>query len=136
MKPALIKTELASYVPGEWDGQDNSELTPIGDLVVIIPDESAKMAGKKGLIHLPDDQVERQSFAAESGVILDMGPGAFRWNSDRTRPFEGRKPAIGDRVAFNRYSGSIRVSPDGQAYRLMPDSCITAIIGPKEKANG
>ena len=50
------------------------------------------------------------------------------WNSDRTRPFAGKKPEPGNRVVFNRYAGRVLRGTDGKMYRLMTDNCIGAIM--------
>ena len=124
MRPKLISTELADYVPAAWGGKDTSGIIPLGDNVLILPDISAETAGKAGVIYLPEDQQDRQSLGAETGIVVAIGPQAWAWNADRTREYVGRKPIVGDRVIFNRYAGRVHVGHDKQTYRLMTDNCI------------
>lgn len=128
MQPKLIKTEQAQYVQSEWDGTDTSGLIPIGDHVLILPDAASTKAGTKGLIELPDDQVERMSLASESGIIVAIGDDAYFWNADRTRPFGGTRPKPGDHVMFERYAGRVMRGRDGKHYRLMSDNAVGAIM--------
>jgi co-chaperonin GroES (HSP10) len=65
--------------------------------------------------------------AAESGVLVDVGEDAFRWNSDRTRAWEGFKPQPGDRVFFGRYQYNQVPGDDGVMYWAIKDSSICAI---------
>lgn len=117
MQPKTFKTSLAEYIKAEWTGKNESGWNPLGDKVLIQPDKVASTT--KGGIALPDDIADRMTMAAEAGVIVAMGAGAFKWNSDRITPFEGNKPKPGDRVSMNRYSGQLLMGHDGVSYRVM-----------------
>lgn len=123
MKPKLLMTPLGQYEPAKWDGENLSACRPIGDRVLILPDGAAEQTG--GNVFLPQDMQERMSMAAETGVLIAVGDGAWYWNSDRTRRFEGSKPKPGDRVGFERYAGSVRHGKDGKIYRIMDDKCVS-----------
>lgn len=125
MEPKLVKTRLAEYVPAEFSGKNESGIHPVGDRVLVLPDQASKTSS--GLIHFTDEQISRNAEAAETGVIVEIGQEAFIWNSDRTRKWESKdKPKVGTRVAFDRYAGGFYHGKDGQMYRLMDDKCIGA----------
>lgn len=128
MIPKVVKTEHAAYKVREWAGTDTSRLTPIGDTVIVLPDEAADKVGAKGLIVAPTDVVERMSEAAETGIIVAIAEGAFVWSADRMRPFEGTKPKPGDRIHFARYTGQKVIGADGLTYRVMVDKSVLAIF--------
>lgn len=125
MEPKLVKTRLAEYVPAEFSGKNESGIHPVGDRVLVLPDQASKTSS--GLIHFTDEQISRNAEAAETGVIVEIGQEAFIWNSDRTRKWESKdKPKVGTRVAFDRYAGGFYHGKDSQMYRLMDDKCIGA----------
>jgi len=122
-KPIL--TPLAQYVPAEWSGTNVSGILPIGDRVLILPDKAPDVSA--GGIAFTQTQQDRDGLAAETGVLVAIGEAAWAWNSDRTRPYMGTKPEVGQRVWFERYAGSVQYGKDGVAYRLMDDKCVGAI---------
>lgn len=130
MTPKLFKTTLAAFVPAQWDGTDHSGLHPLGDRVLVLPDASSERSA--GGVELPVDVVARHTLAAEAGVVVAIGDGAFKWNSDKCTAFEGKKPKLGDRVAIERYSGQLFHGLDGVVYRLMESACIGAMIEARE----
>lgn len=125
MEAKLLKTTQAEYVEGSFDGVNRSGYRPVGERILVLPDEAASQTS--GKIHIPDELKERQSYAAETGIIIELGDTAFLWNSDRSRKFEGVRPKAGDRVFFDRYSGGILKGKDGRIYRFMDDKAIGAI---------
>ena len=126
MKEKLLsKTRIGQYVESAWDGENRSVHEPIGDSVLVLPDKAATKTA--GGIELPDSMRETHSLAAESGVIVALGEGAWTWNRDRTRRFEGKKPVVGQRVSFERYAGTEIIGDDGEMYRSMSDGCIHTI---------
>lgn len=125
MQPKLFRTSLAEYVQAEWRGTNESGWCPLGNRVVVKPDEVATRT--KGGIELPQDLQDRMSMAAEAGVVIAVGDGAFKWNSDGITPFQGRAPKPGDRVSIGRYSGQLVMGHDGQAYRIMDSTELGAI---------
>lgn len=125
----LIMTQLAPYVPAEWNGKNESGIRAIGDRVLVLPDKAAaQSAGTHGApILFTDQKQDIDGLAAETGVIISIGDGAWTWNSDRTRPYKGTKPVVGQRVWFDRYAGSPQHGKDGVVYKIMDDKCIGAI---------
>lgn len=134
MQPRLVKTEQAQYEKAEWTGSNLSGRTPIGDMVIVLPDPAAETVGELGVLHSPEEFKQRMTQASETGVVVAVGEGAFVWSADRARPFEGRKPQPGDRVDFARYAGRIVIGQDGKSYRLMTDSCISSIMDAEQPA--
>lgn len=124
MEQKLFRTELGNYVPVQWSGKNESGWTPVGDRVIILPDQAAEIV--RG-VHLPQDVVGRHALAAEAGCIVAIGDGAFAWNSDRVTPFVGRKPTAGDRVNIHRYSGQTLMGKDGVLYRVLDSQEVGAI---------
>jgi co-chaperonin GroES (HSP10) len=126
MKPRLLKSsQLGEFVPAEYSGRNESGYVPIGDRVLVLPDTAA--AQTSGGIHLTPDAVERTTLAAESGVIVALGDGAFHWAFDGAHLWNGPKPQAGDRVYVERYSGQVMLGEDGKFYRLMDAKCIGAV---------
>lgn len=125
MEAKLLKTTQAEYEVARYTGKNESGYRPIGDRVLVLPDEAAVKTS--GNVIIPDDVRERQSYAAETGIIIETGDGAFTWNGDRTRPFAGTKPKPGDRVFFDRYSGGVVNGRDGRIYRTMDDKAIACV---------
>ena len=123
MQPKLIMTPLGQYDPVKWDGKNVSGYCPFGDRVLILPDGAADQT--TGNVFIPEPMQERMSMAAETGVIVALGDAAFTRNFDRTGPWAGMRPAVGQRVGFERYSGSIRHGKDGRLYRVMDDKCVS-----------
>ena len=122
MKRRLLRTELSTYEEADWDGVNRSGWRPTSDLVLVLPDQASDKIGKLGLLVQPEDQRDRASLASESGVIIAIGDGAFVWNRDRTRAYEGAKPKPGDRVLYRRYAGQMMKGADGRSYRYMSDN--------------
>ena len=128
MQPRLFQTAMALYVIEEWNGENNSGMTPINNLVLVRPDECAQFSA--GGVRLPDETRENHSLASETGFIVDVGSQAFKITLDGRRwpDDDPKKPKIGDRVWFKRYSGSEHSGYDNRLYRLINDSNVGAIF--------
>ncbi len=127
MKQRLLrKTSLgAQYVESDYNGKNECGWHPLDDMVLILPDKTVNKSA--GGVLLPDETQESHKAAAETGVIVECGEGAFKYTADRVREFTGRKPRPGDHVYFQRYAGQIIIGLDGKEYRVMTDKCIGAI---------
>ena len=126
MQQKLLKSsQLGEFAPAEYNGKNESGYEPIGDRVLVLPDTAAEKTA--GGVELTADFVDRMTQAAETGVIIAYGADAFRWNFDRTRPWEAYKPLPGDRCYIQRYSGQVLLGEDGRLYRLMDYACIAAV---------
>lgn len=122
MEPKLLKQGDVDFIPQMYLGANFSGWSAVGDRVLVCSDAASSKS--KGGVELTQDYTFRHTQAAITGVIIECGDEAFKWNGDRTRPFEGLKPKPGDRVIFERYAGSPIVGDDGKLYRLMDDKCI------------
>lgn len=114
-----VLTPVGNYDIVVWDGINTSGWEPVGDTVLLLPDQPSTMSA--GGVYYTDQEIERRAAAAETGVIVEIGDGAWAWNFDRTRKFEGTKPKIGQRVWFERYAGTMPYGQDGLIYRGMTD---------------
>lgn len=126
MEAKRIQTGSFEYVEAEFDGVNRSGFTPLADSVIVLCDVAPDTT--KGQLFITPDIQLKQQMMAETGVVVAIGEGAFLWLSDRTRPWEGRKPEVGTRVVFERYAGREQTGLDGKQYRLMSDRCIGAIV--------
>lgn len=129
MGPRLlkIKTPLGEFDIAPYSGRNESGYQPTGDRVLILPDQCAEQTS--GGLYLDPTTMERITAASETGILAAMGDMAFD-KTARGRQWTGRKPAIGDRVYFERYAGVILVGDDGKTYRVMDDDAVAAIRRP------
>jgi len=118
------------YLPAIWDGKDTSGCVPIGDKILIKPDMAVSQTDTG--IHMPEEFTERMHLSTQTGIIIAVGDDAFTWSADRSRPFGGYKPKVGDRVYFERYAGAVVNGDDGCDYRLIEDRQIGAVIEVKK----
>lgn len=125
MQKKILKFDQVEYEPEEWAGKDESGINPIGDRVLILPDKVKSKTS--GGVYITDDLTMRHNLGATTGTVIALGDDAYTWNSDRTRPWSGSKPQIGQRVYFERYAGVIYPGDDGKAYRVVDDKCIGAV---------
>jgi co-chaperonin GroES (HSP10) len=93
--------------------------------VLIQPDKVSRETA--GGIVMIDDIADRHDAAAITGVVIECGDEAFKWNADRTRPFGGRKPEPGSRIIFERYAGKTVTGKDGETYRIIEDKSVGGI---------
>lgn len=128
MQPKILSIKRAEYIDAPYFGKNESGCLPLGDRVLIRPDIAAgsiKM-GKEDFI-IPEEIRDRAQLSGSTGVVIDLGEDAFRWNFDRSRPWQGYRPVAGDRIYFDRYAGKEILGDDGQTYRLMDDKCIGGV---------
>lgn len=125
MKTRLYETPLGKFEEAVYPGDNTCGYKPIGEFVLVLHDKSPEKTA--GGIILADTTKENNSDASEAGVIIELGDDAFKWNYDRSRPFNGQQPEPGDRVYFERYAGTIIYGKDGVKYRLMQDRCVAAV---------
>jgi len=124
MQPKILSIKKAEYLPALYHGKNESGCTPLGDRVLVMPDRAASTVGG---LHIPDDIRDRAQLSGSTGVIVELGDDAFKWNFDRSRPWEGYRPQAGDRIYFDRYAGKEILGDDGMTYRLMDDKCIGGV---------
>jgi len=129
----IRKTSLgAQYVQSSYDGKNTSQVAALDDNVLILIDDSVEKTA--GGILLTNTSQEHHKAAAETGVVVEVGQGAFKYTADRSREWTGLRPRPGDRVYFQRYAGQIIIGTDGKEYRMMTDKCIAGLdLGDAEK---
>jgi len=125
MQPKVLPLQKLGYLPATYSGKNEAGCTPLGDRVLILPD--AAMSSTVGGIKLTEDFQQRAQLSATSGVVIELGDDAFKWNFDRSRPWAGYRPKPGDRVHFDKYSGKEIVGTDGNTYRLLDDKSIGGV---------
>ena len=126
MEAKRIQAASFEYVEAVWDGENKSGFTPLADSIVVLCDVAPDKTS--GNLFITADVQLRQQMMAETGVVVAIGSGAFLWLSDRTRPWEGLRPEVGNRIVFERYAGREQTGLDGQQYRLMSDRCVAALM--------
>lgn len=134
LAPKVLRQYHVEYLPAPYMGQNRSGWQPLGDYVLVRPDLVAKKSS--GGIELPEDIAERMTLAAITGVVIECGSEAFKWNADRTRPFDGDPPRPGDRIIFEKYAGKPILGDDGAHYRIIDDKAIGGIKRGNGHANG
>ena len=95
---------------------------PTGWRLLVLP---FKMKDKtKGGILITDDVIERSQVASTCGLVLDIGPDAYK---DKERYPDGPWCKKGSWVIFARYAGSL-IKIDGGAVRLLNDDEVLATV--------
>jgi len=95
---------------------------PTGWRLLVLP---FKMKEKtKGGILITDDVVERSQVASTCGLVLEVGPDAYK---DKERYPKGPWCKKGTWVVFARYAGS-RIKIDGGEVRLLNDDEVLATV--------
>lgn len=116
--------ELAAEVGSELEDRVPR---PTGYHILIATAKMEKVT--KGGVHVPDDLLARENFAAIVGCVLAVGPDAYRGVDAKGEPKFPGGPwcKTGDWVMFRSYSGT-RFKVDDQELRLVNDDTIEAVI--------
>lgn len=114
-----FKTQIAEYMKATWAGINESGWEPIGDKILVYPDQAPDKTA--GGVEIPIDITMRHTMAAEAGIVIALGP-------DATIPI---KP--GDRVFIERFAGQLVPGHDTKIYRIMDQSSIGAIYKPIDR---
>jgi chaperonin GroES len=108
---------------------DPAYFEPIRDFL-LIEQEKVEEATAGGII-LPDQQKEREEYAAQSGRIISLGPLAFN-EEDPVSGMDERysgAPEVGDVVLIKKYAGgSYYDGVDGGLYRVLQDIDVLGVI--------
>ena len=120
----VLASSHGQFVLRNWDGTNRSGMEPVCDKVLVLVDPAVQKT--RGGIIMTDANVETQTLASTTGILVSVGPQAFVWDSDRTTKWEGEKPEPGVRVYFQRYAGQEYAGDDGELYRVMQDRSIGA----------
>jgi len=125
MRDRILSTAHGRFVMQEFDGRNNSGIVPIGDKVLLLVDPAQTKTS--GGVLITDVQAETQTMGSTTGLIYAAGDQAFMYDAERVVGWIGRKPAVGDRVFFQKYAGEIYTGTDGRVYRLVQDRSIAGI---------
>jgi co-chaperonin GroES (HSP10) len=90
---------------------NKSGIHPIGDRVLIAPEEVEEVSSGGIVIHTMN-QMEKEQMAQTFGVVAEIGPDC--WPGVAPKPV-----SIGERVVFGKYSGMVFKGLDGIEYRLL-----------------
>ena len=94
-------------------------------LLIALPEQEEKTEGG---VYVPDDFTQREQTASITGMVLRMGPDAFKDTSkDASRFPSGPYCKEGDWIIMQAYTGT-RVLIHGKEFRLINDDCVKAII--------
>lgn len=124
-------TQYGSYMVTPWSGTNTAGFHPVCDRVLVLPDQALDVTA--GGVIIPESSQETQGHAAMTGILVEAGPQAFAYDSDRLVHWEGPRPMPGTRVWFVKYAGQEYRGRDGLLYRIMQDKSIAA-IGDEEPA--
>lgn len=94
-------------------------LKPLGDRVVVKPQEEAEARTASGLV-IPDTAKEKP----QQGTILAVGPGALDDDGDRI-PMDVE---VGDIVLYSKYGGT-EVKVGGEEYLIVSARDLLAVVG-------
>ncbi len=94
-------------------------LKPLGDRVVVKPQEEAEARTASGLV-IPDTAKEKP----QQGTILAVGPGALDDAGDRI-PMDVE---VGDIVLYSKYGGT-EVKVGGEEYLIVSARDLLAVVG-------
>jgi chaperonin GroES len=120
-----VVRRLNEQIPAEMDEAGEHGIGCIEYKVLVRPIKADEKS--KGGILLPDQTIEKDQNAAMEGTICGLSPFAFTYEE---WPLGARKPRVGDRVVFARYSGINQRGADGVDYRIMNDKDIVAVRRP------
>lgn len=133
MEPRLLKGLQADYIPSHYPGSNVSGLVTYGYNCLVRVDECSPKS--PGGVELPPELVDRMTEAAETGVIYFIGDNAFRVYADGAL-WAGIRPAVGDRIYFEKFAGNLARGRDGHIYRIMDYRNIAAGLSPEALAEG
>ncbi len=93
-------------------------LTPLGDRIVVKPQDEQEVRTSGGLV-IPDTAKEKPQL----GEVLAVGPGEFK-DGERV-PVDVK---VGDTVFYSKYGGT-EVKHDGQDLLILSSRDVLAILG-------
>ncbi len=94
------------------------KLRPLADRLVVEPLEQEERTA--GGLYIPETAKEKP----QQGVVLAVGPGAYKENSSERIPIDVKK---GDKVLFAKYAGS-DIKLNGSELKILRESDILAVI--------
>jgi chaperonin GroES len=95
------------------------KLQPLGDRVVVKPDDEQDVRTPSGLV-IPDTAKEKP----QMGEVVAVGPGALDDDGDRL-PMD---VSVGDKVLYSKFAGT-EVKFEGSEYLVLSSRDLLAIVG-------
>ena len=122
--------------------ENKSGIVPCGNHILIKPDAIEEFTD--GGIFIPEQVLQRHEASACYGYVIAVGPDAFTHLTVRkyrvhdngrgelyeedVRGYAGSFAAPGDRIAFAIYAGLESTGEDGEKYKVINDTDITAKV--------
>lgn len=117
MKKQMKKSSVPT--PNKVSPSGSLNIRPLGDRVLVRPEDSADEKSPSGII-IPDTARKEKP---ERGIVVAVGPGK-RGDDNEIIPVSVK---IGDMVVFDKY-GFTEVKIDNKDYYIVTESNILAII--------
>ena len=120
---------------------NESGIYPCGNHILVKPDVIPETTD--GGIYIPPSEREKHKHMVAYGQIVAIGPdfcihsvetterlidNQLRLVERRVVQYSKRFAEVGDRIAFAIHSGRYYVGSDGEEYRMMNDTDITALV--------
>jgi chaperonin GroES len=96
------------------------KLTPLGDRVIVKPNEEDEQRTASGLV-IPDTAKEKPQL----GTVLAVGPGDWNEDGDERIPLDVNE---GDTVVYSKYAGT-ELKYDGVEYLILSSRDLLAVVG-------
>jgi len=119
--------------------KNKSGIYPSGNRVLVKPDDIEEVTD--GGIFIPQSVTDRHQLSACYGVVIEVGPDAFRHSTEWTyveaddqaditkvKGYSAPFAKAGDRIAFAIYAGLIQTGKDGVEYKIINDEDITCKV--------
>jgi chaperonin GroES len=102
---------------------NGSNITPLGDRVVVRPLTEEEMGTKSASGIIIPDTVSKEK--PEQGIVVAVGLGKWDEDGEKRVPLDVK---VGDRVVFSKY-GYDEVKVGDKEYFVVSESSVLAIIG-------
>jgi len=113
--------------------KNKSGIVPCGNHILIKPDAIEEFTD--GGIFIPEQVLQRHEASACYGYVVAVGPDAFihlversSTGETKTRGYAQPFAEPGDRIAFALYAGLESTGEDGEKYKVINDTDITAKV--------
>ena len=93
--------------------ENHSGIHPIGDRVLICPEEVEEVS-RGGIVIHSASQAEKEQMAQVFGLVVEIAPEAWSEYNIGSKPIK-----VGDRVIFGKYAGMVFRGLDGVDYRIL-----------------
>jgi len=98
---------------------NKSGIWPTGGHILVLPKKVEEIT--EGGIILLDDTQDKEQQAATEGILVAIGPSAWR-DLDDGMPWA----SLGDKISYSLYAGVAMTGMDGEKYMLINDNDVLA----------